>query len=200
MHCRNINVGLNCKWKFVCWIVHTSISNKITIKTPINQNVQKVPLDISCHNTLFILVADFMTVVQATAQTESAVVLKRLQLNTMKTEQKYPRVACSGQEGPIWRAGAMQCVWLSSHRNSRLHWTLTSRPSWPGRAGPCVYECVCLRTHTVHEQEQRHARSQAESEETNIHVVCVDEVHTRSHTCFLQHTPTPDFMSSISLK
>lgn len=66
----------------------------------------------------FFLVADFTTVVQATAQTESAVVLKRLQLNTMKTEQKYPRVACSGcscdvqggQEGPIWRAGATQCV------------------------------------------------------------------------------------------
>lgn len=170
-----------------------------------NQNLQKVPLDISCHNTLFFLVADFTTVVQATAQTESAVVLKRLQLNTMKTEQKYPRVACSGcscdvqggQEGPIWRAGAMQCVWLSSHTNSRLHWTLTSRPSWPGRAGLCVHECVCAHIQ-VHVQEQRHARSQAESEETNIHVVRVDEVHTRSYTCFLWHTP--DFMSPISLK
>lgn len=150
--------------------------------------------------------ADFTTVVQATAQTESAVVLKRLQLNTMKTEQKYPRVACSGcscdvqggQEGPIWRAGAMQCVWLSSHTNSRLHWTLTSRPSWPGRAGlGCVFMSVCAHTYKYMCRNRdtlvrrRRARKQT-------YMWYVDEVHTRSYTCFLWHTP--DFMSPISLK
>lgn len=69
------------------------------------------------------------------------------------------------------RGDAVRLTELTQKLTAPLNINIQTQLAGPGRAGLCVHECVCAHIQ-VHVQEQRHARSQAESEETNIHVVC----------------------------
>ena len=90
------------------------------------------------------------------------------------------------------RGDAVRLTELTQKLTAPLNINIQTQLAGPGRA---VCLRVCVWAHTVHVQEQRRARWQAESEETHIHVVCVDETHTHAavyavFNSFTTHTHT----------